>query len=180
MIVAGGVVALPSANIDTDQMFPGKYLTLISRQGFGKYLFEGMPAYLKELEAHRDAKILVAGENIGCGSSREHAVWALADWGIRAVIAPSFARIFHENCYTNGIVPVVLEDKAAFEQCKNATQLEIDVDQQVVRKDGKEIARFDLDPLRKEFILHGGFYDYLATKIDKVKAWSAQRASLSS
>ncbi|MGH7662480.1 MAG: 3-isopropylmalate dehydratase small subunit [Vulcanimicrobiaceae bacterium] len=175
MIVAGGVVALPHDNIDTDQMFPGKYLTLISKQGFGKYLFEGT-GYLKVLEAHRDAKILVAGDNIGCGSSREHAVWALADWGIRAVIAPSFARIFHENCYTNGVVPIVLEDRAAFEQCLNATQLEIDVDTQVVRKDGKELARFDLDPLRKEFILHGGFYDYLATKIDTVRTWVSSRA----
>jgi 3-isopropylmalate/(R)-2-methylmalate dehydratase small subunit len=177
MIVAGGIVVLDHANIDTDQMFPGKYLTLISRQGFGKYLFEGAPQFLKQLEANRDAKILVAGENIGCGSSREHAVWALADWGFRAVIAPSFARIFHENCYTNGVVPVLIEDRAAFEQCRSAKQLEIDVDEQVVRKDGKDIARFDLDPLRKEFILHGGFYDYLATKIDNVKEWKAKRTS---
>jgi 3-isopropylmalate dehydratase small subunit len=118
----------------------------------------------------------VAGENIGCGSSREHAVWALADWGFRAVIAPSFARIFHENCYANGVVPVAIEDPDAFAQCLDAQELEVDVDNQVVRKDGKEIARFDLDELRKQFILHGGFYDYLATKIDTVKAWASKRA----
>ena len=180
MIVSGRVMALPQANIDTDQMFPGKYLTLISRQGFGKMLFEGLPGGRDLLDKHSGATILVTGENIGCGSSREHAVWALADWGFRAVIAPSFARIFHENCYANGVVPVVIEDSAAFQQCLSANELEVDVDAQVVRKDGKEIARFDLDELRKQFILHGGFYDYLATKIDTVRDWASQRAALSS
>lgn len=176
MIVAGNVLALPQANLDTDQMFPGKYLALVKRENFDKLLFEGLQGGRDLLAANEGAKILVAGENIGCGSSREHAVWALADWGFRAVIAPSFARIFHENCYTNGVVPVELKDPAAFEQCLNAKQLEIDVDKQIVRKDGKEIARFDLDPLRKEFILKGGFYDYLATKIDKVNTWLSSRA----
>lgn len=177
MIVAGGVLALPQANIDTDQMFPGRYLTLISRQGFGKMLFEGLPGGRDLLAANPGAKILVAGENVGCGSSREHAVWALTDWGFRAVVAPSFARIFHENCYANGVVPVAIDDRAAFEACLQAKHLEIDVDAQSVRKDGSEIARFELDPLRKEFILHGGFYDYLATKIDTVRAWRAATSS---
>ena len=177
MIVKGGVLALPQANVDTDQMFPGKYLTLITRQGFGKMLFEGLPGGRDLLAAHPDAKVLVAGENIGCGSSREHAVWALADWGFRAVIAPSFARIFHENCYANGIVPIAMQDRVAFDRCLTARELEIDVDAQIVRMDGRELARFELDPLRKEFILHGGFYDYLATKIDKVREW--RKAQLS-
>jgi 3-isopropylmalate/(R)-2-methylmalate dehydratase small subunit len=177
MIVAGGVLAIPQANIDTDQMFPGKYLALITRRGLGKMLFEGLPGGRKLLEEHPGATILVAGENIGCGSSREHAVWALADWGFRAVVAPSFARIFHENCYANGVVPVVLEDRAAYEECLKAAQLEIDVDRQVVRKDGREIVRFGLDPLRKEFIVHGGFLEYLAAKTDKVRAWAACRTA---
>ena len=171
MIVAGRVLAIPQANIDTDQMYPGKYLTLITRKGLGKYLFEGFPSGRDQLDANMGATILVAGENIGCGSSREHAVWALADWGIRAVVAPSFARIFHENCYANGVVPVELRDRAAFEECLMAGALEINVDNQIVRSGGREIARFELDPLRKDFIVHGGFLEYLATKVDKVREW---------
>ena len=173
MIVAGRVLAIPQANIDTDQMFPGKYLALITRQGLGAMLFEGLSGGRELLAKHPDATILVAGDNIGCGSSREHAVWALTDSGFKVVIAPSFARIFHENCYNNGVVPVVLPDPAAYEKCLNADQLEIDVDNQVVRKDGAEIARFELDPLRKEFILRGGFLEYLAGKIDTVRSWKA-------
>jgi 3-isopropylmalate/(R)-2-methylmalate dehydratase small subunit len=86
-------------------------------------------------------------------------------------MAPSFARIFHENCYSNGVVPVVLSDKGALDACLSAKTLEIDVDNEVVKKDGKEIARFTLDPLRKDFILHGGFLEYLTTKVDRVREW---------
>jgi 3-isopropylmalate dehydratase small subunit len=175
VIIKGSVLAIPIANLDTDQMYPGKYLTLITRQGLGKMLFEGLRGGRDLLEAHPGASILVTRENIGCGSSREHAVWAMADWGFRAAIAPSFARIFHENCYANGVVPVVVEDPAALEECLSAKELEVDVDAQAVRKNGREIARFALDPLRKEFLLHGGFLDYLATKRDTVRAWLQRR-----
>ena len=178
MIVKGGVLAIPQANIDTDQMYPGKYLALITRQGLGKMLFEGLSGGREMLAAHPGAAILVTRDNVGCGSSREHAVWALADWGFRAVIAPSFARIFHENCYTNGVVPIVVEDPAAFEECLNAAELEIDVEEQVVRKNGRELARFALDPLRKEFLLRGGFLDYLATKVTRVQEWVERRKSV--
>ena len=177
MIVEGRTVAFPQANIDTDQMYPGKYLTLITRKGLGKMLFEGFPGGRERLDAHQGATILIAGENIGCGSSREHAVWALSDWGVRAVVAPSFARIFHENCYANGVIPVEIPDSAAFEACLNAGELEIDVGNQIVRKDDRELARFDLDPLRKEFLLRGGFLDYLATKVDDVRSWKHARES---
>ena len=152
-------------------MYPGKYLSLITRKGLGRLLFEAFPVGRELLEKNPGATILVAGENIGCGSSREHAVWALSDWGIKAIIAPSFARIFHENCYSNGVVPVVLTDPAALNACFSAKTLEIDVINETVRKDGHEIARFELDPLRKDFILHGGFLEYLATKVDRVRDW---------
>jgi len=175
VIVSGRVIALPQDNIDTDQMYPGKYLTLITRKGLGKMFLEGLPGGRDMLDKHAGAKILVAGENIGCGSSREHAVWALADWGLGVVVAPSFARIFHENCYANGVVPVILEDAAALEACLGARELEIDVEAQVVRRDGREIARFELDPLRKEFLLRGGFMEYLATKVEGVRGWLAKR-----
>src|SRR5579872_1104541 len=179
MIVSGSVMALPQANLDTDQMYPGKYLSLITRNGLGRLLFEAFPRGRELLDQHPGASIFVTGENVGCGSSREHAVWALADWGIRAIIAPSFARIFHENCYSNGVVPVVLTDKAALDQCLAAKTLEVDVDNEVVRKDGREIARFELDPLRKDFILHGGFLEYMATKVDQVRAWRKKEIAAS-
>ena len=113
MIVSGTVLAVPASNVDTDQIFPGKYLTLISREGFGTHLFEGMKGGRELLDGRPGTAVLVAGDNFGCGSSREHAVWALVDYGFRAVVAPSFARIFHENAYNNGLVPVVLPDPAA-------------------------------------------------------------------
>ena len=175
MIVSGRVLAIPQDNLDTDQMYPGKYLSLITRTGLGRVLFEAFPLGRDALSANAGATILVAGENVGCGSSREHAVWALADWGIRAIIAPSFARIFHENCYSNGVVPIVLADEKAFKECLNAAELEIDVDAQIIRKDGRELARFELDPLRKDFIIRGGFLEYMATKVDQVREWKQKK-----
>jgi 3-isopropylmalate/(R)-2-methylmalate dehydratase small subunit len=179
MIVSGSVITLPQENLDTDQMYPGKYLSLITRKGLGRLLFEAFPTGRELLEKNPGASILVAGENIGCGSSREHAVWALADWGIKAIIAPSFARIFHENCYSNGVVPVVLTDKAALDACFSAKTLDVDVDNETVSKDGREIARFELDPLRKDFILHGGFLEFMATKVDQVRAWRTRSIAAS-
>lgn len=177
MIITGNVLAIPEVNLDTDRMFPGKYLTLVSREGFGKYLFEGMKGGRELLAAHPGVSILVTRENLGCGSSREHAVWALKDYGFRAVIAPSLARIFHENCYNNGVVPAIVEDAAAIEACLAAATLEIDVVNETISANGREIARFALDPLRKEFILRGGFMDYLATKVDTVREWARLHAT---
>ena len=175
MKISGPVLAIREANLDTDRMYPGKYLTTISREGLGGRLFEGLAGGREMLAAHPGATILVTLENLGCGSSREHAVWALVDAGFRAVIAPSFARIFHENCYANGVVPLVLEDPAALEVCLAAPSLEIDVEAQTVSRDGTETARFELDPLRKEFILRGGFMEFLAGKIEGVRSWLAKR-----
>ncbi|MBV8151073.1 MAG: hypothetical protein JOY59_05905, partial [Candidatus Eremiobacteraeota bacterium] len=154
---------------------PGKYLTTISREGLGVRFLEGYAGGRELLAAHPGATIFVTLENAGCGSSREHAVWALKDAGFRAVIAPSLARIFHENCYANGVVPVILPDPAALEVCLGARELEIDVEAEVVRHEGREIARFELDPLRKEFLLRGGFMEYLAGKVEGVRGWLAKR-----
>jgi 3-isopropylmalate/(R)-2-methylmalate dehydratase small subunit len=175
MIVSGPVLAIPQANVDTDQVFPGKYLTLISREGFGNMLFEGMAGGRDLLAAHPGTTILVTGENFGCGSSREHAVWALTDYGFKAIVAPSLARIFHENAYNNGLVPVIVEDPKEHEACLRAEALEIDVQAEVVRANGEQIARFSLDPLKKEFLLRGGFMEYLATKVDTVRQWINRR-----
>jgi 3-isopropylmalate/(R)-2-methylmalate dehydratase small subunit len=117
-----------------------------------------------------DATILVAGENFGCGSSREHAAWALRGRGIRAVVAPSFARIFLENAYNNAIVPVQI-DAAELDRFAAATTARIDVEAETIAIDGAEPAGFALDPLRKAFITGGGFLPYLATKIPAIRAW---------
>lgn len=175
MIVAGTVLALPRANVDTDQVFPGKYLSLISRDAFDEKLFEGMVGGRELLATRPGATIIVTGENFGCGSSREHAVWALVDYGFRAIVAPSLARIFHENCYNNGLVPVVIEDPAAHAACLAAETLEIDVEREIIRANGREIARFSLDPLKKEFLLRGGFMEYLASKVETVRDWARRR-----
>ncbi|MDE2571948.1 MAG: 3-isopropylmalate dehydratase small subunit, partial [bacterium] len=165
------------ANIDTDQIIPAKHLTGVTKTGYGRYLFTGMPGGPELLASRPGAKIIVARENFGCGSSREHAAWAIADCGFRAVIAESFARIFWENAYNNGLVPVALS-KDQVEALRGVEHVRIDVAQQVVEAGGQRYA-FALDPLRKAFVLEGGFMDYLAKKIEIVRAWEAHRNQLS-
>jgi 3-isopropylmalate/(R)-2-methylmalate dehydratase small subunit len=172
MIIEGNILAIPRANIDTDQIIPAHHLTSIDEAGMGQYCMSGMPDGPAMLASVPDAAILVTGENVGCGSSREHAAWALRDRGFRAVIAPSFARIFLENAYNNAIVPIVI-DPAQLDRFAAAKQATIDVDNQTVRLDGGEPIRFELDELRKAFIVGGGFLPYLASKIDKVRQWEA-------
>ena len=174
MTVEGTVLAVPRANIDTDQIIPAHYLTRIDAAGMGEHLFEGMPDGAQLLALHRGASVLVTGENFGCGSSREHAAWALLEHGIRAVIAPSFARIFHENAYNNGLVPVVLP-QATVDELIGARTIAIDVDAETLRADGGEPVAFALDPLRKQFVLGGGVMKYLASKIPAVRTWEAAR-----
>lgn len=174
MIVAGDVLAIWRPNIDTDQIIPAHYLTRIDANGMGEHLFEGMPDGAQLLASRPGAPIVVVDENFGCGSSREHAAWALRDRGFRAVIAPSFARIFHENAYNNGVVPVVVARETA-EQLAGAKTIEIDVVNETLRADGGPAIAFSLDPLRKQFILGGGFLGYLAAKIPQIRAWEAAR-----
>ena len=127
-----GVVApLDRANVDTDQIIPAVYLKRIERTGFGPFLFHSWrflpdgrpnPAFVLNAPAYQGATVLVAGRNFGCGSSREHAPWALLDYGFRAIIAPSFAEIFHKNCFDNGIVPVHLPEAQVNELMAKAKQ----------------------------------------------------------
>ncbi len=174
MIVEGTILPIPRANIDTDQIIPAHYLTRIDTDGMGEHLFEGMPDGAKLLALHPDASIVVTGENFGCGSSREHAAWALLGRGFKAVIAPSFARIFHENAYNNGVVPVILPQETV-DELMGARTIAIDVDGETLRADGGEPISFELDPLRKQFVLGGGFLNYLNAKIPAVRAWEAAR-----
>ena len=174
MIVQGTVLVVPRANIDTDQIIPARYLTRIDAGGMGEHCFEGMPDGPALLATRPDASILVTGENFGCGSSREHAAWALKDRGFRAVVAPSFARIFHENAYTNGLVPVVLP-QAVVDRVAQAERVAIDVVAETLRADGGEPIAFALDPLRKQFVLGGGFLRFLDAKVGAIRAWEAAR-----
>jgi 3-isopropylmalate/(R)-2-methylmalate dehydratase small subunit len=174
MIVEGTVLPIPRSNIDTDQIIPAHYLTRIDADGMGEHLFEGMPDGAALLARHSGASIIVTGENFGCGSSREHAAWALLGRGFRAVIAPSFARIFHENAYNNGVVPVILPQETV-DELMQARTIAIDVAGETLRADGGETISFALDPLRKQFVLGGGVLKYLHAKIPAVRAWEAAR-----
>lgn len=174
MQIEGLVLPVDRANVDTDQIIPARYLTGITKSGLGVQLFSGLPGGAELLAEHPQASIVVTRENFGCGSSREHAAWALADRGFRAVVASGFARIFLENAYNNAIVPVILEPEA-IEKCMTALSLTIDVELETVTMPEGEVFNFKLDPLRKQFILGGGFMRYLAGKVDAVKAWERQR-----
>ena len=167
--LTGVAAPLPMANVDTDKIIPARFLKSINRSGFGKNLFHGMrfredgsesPDFVLNQPAYRKAEVLIAFENFGCGSSREHAPWALLDFGIRCVIAPDFADIFHNNCFKNGILPVRLPREVCEKLMDDArlganARLTVDLERQVVvRPNGEEIP-FEVDPLRKHLLLNG-------------------------
>lgn len=174
MIISGSVLPIPRPNIDTDQIIPAKHLTTIDESGMGEFAFTGMTGGTELVREHPDAAVWVAGENVGCGSSREHAAWALLGAGIKAVISPSFARIFHENCYANGVVPVIV-DAGLIPQFAAAKTITIDVEHETIAADGGKPIQFHLDPARKRFVLHGGFLKYLHGKVPEIRAWEAKR-----
>ena len=167
--LTGVAAPLPMANVDTDKIIPARFLKSISRTGFGKNLFASLryredgtenPDFVLNQPAYRKAEVLIAYENFGCGSSREHAPWALLDFGIRCVIAPDFADIFHNNCFKNGILPVRLPREVCEQLMDDArlggnARLTVDLERQVVvRPSGEEIP-FEVDPLRKHLLLNG-------------------------
>jgi 3-isopropylmalate/(R)-2-methylmalate dehydratase small subunit len=165
----GTVVPLDRVNVDTDQIIPKQFLKLIQRTGFGKYLFydwrfsqDGTPnsSFVLNDPRYNKGRILLARANFGCGSSREHAVWALSDYGFRALIAPSYADIFYNNCFKNGVLPIILPATEVDLLFEDVTSLEgyalrIDLeDQTVLKPDGKAI-RFEIDPFIKKCLLGG-------------------------
>ena len=168
MLIKGKILPLDQSNIDTDQIIPARYLTGITKTGYGVHLLEDVPNTIINDVKYKDATVLLTRDNFGCGSSREHAVWAIMDRGFKAVIASSFARIFEENCYNNGLIPVKLnpdEIEALFKK----TECEIDVLNQTVNG-----FKFNLDPLKKEFLLRGGFLKFMESKISKIKTWEKE------
>lgn len=176
--VNGLVVPLDRANVDTDQIIPKQYLKSIKRTGFGVNLFDDWryldpgepgqdhskrrinPDFVMNQARYRGAEILLARDNFGCGSSREHAPWALGDYGIRVIIAPSFADIFHSNCLKNGLLPVVLDAKVVdqlFEAChaQAGFRLTVSLEEQAVITDDRRSYRFEIDPKSKQRLLKG-------------------------
>lgn len=167
--LTGVAAPLPMTNVDTDMIIPKQFLKTIKRTGLGAALFHELrtnedgqiiPDFVLNKPAYQKAKILIAGENFGCGSSREHAPWALLDFGIRCVIAPSFADIFYRNCFKNGILPVILSKKICERLSKlaengaNAT-FTIDLDKQVVTTPEGDEVTFEVDPFRKQCLMGG-------------------------
>jgi 3-isopropylmalate/(R)-2-methylmalate dehydratase small subunit len=165
----GTAVALDRVNVDTDQIIPKQFLKRIERTGFGEFLFfdwryldDGSPNPDFELNAPgaQGASILIANKNFGCGSSREHAPWALQQYGIRAVVAPSFADIFYNNCFKNGLLPVTLPQEKIDQLLARAKetpnyQLTVDLEAQVVHDEGDFEAVFKVDPFRRHCLLNG-------------------------
>ncbi|GAB4361210.1 MAG: 3-isopropylmalate dehydratase small subunit [Oricola sp.] len=190
--LSGVAAPLPIVNVDTDMIIPKDYLKTIKRTGLGKGLFAEMryredgsenPDFVLNKPAYRDAKILVAGDNFGCGSSREHAPWALLDFGIRCVISTSFADIFYNNCFKNGILPIIVSqddlDKLMddAERGANAT-LTVDLEAQEIRGPDGGVVRFDIDPFKKHCLLNGlddiGLTLAKSAKIDAYEARLAE------
>jgi 3-isopropylmalate/(R)-2-methylmalate dehydratase small subunit len=186
---SGLVAAMDRANVDTDQIIPKQFLKRIERTGFGQYLFfdwrfhdDGSPNPAFELNHPKlkGASILLARRNFGSGSSREHAPWALDDYGFRAVIAPSYADIFYSNCFKNGMLPIVLSEADVDELFRRAAtreyHLTIDLESQTVTDSAGLKLSFDVDPFRKHCLL-GGLDDIGLTlaHVDKITAFEARR-----
>jgi 3-isopropylmalate/(R)-2-methylmalate dehydratase small subunit len=183
----GLVMPLDRANVDTDQIIPKQYLSSIKRTGFGAGLFAAWrsdPQFVLNQPRYKGASILLGRKNFGCGSSREHAPWALMDHGFRCVIAPSFADIFFTNSFKNGFLPVVLSEAevdSLFHECAAFPGFRLVVDlqaQTVATKDRAKIMRFEVDPFRKYCLLNG--LDEIGLTLrhaDKIRAFEAQRRS---
>ena len=184
-VLTGLVVPLDRANVDTDQIIPKQYLSSIQRTGFAPGLFGDWrkdPQFVLNEPRYKGATILLARKNFGCGSSREHAPWALMDYGFRCVIAPSFGDIFFNNSFKNGFLPVVLaegEVDRLFHECAAfpGFQLRVDLDKQTVSTvDGSQAMRFDIDPFRKYCLFNG--LDEIGLTLrhaDRIRAFEAQR-----
>ncbi|MEC4594522.1 MULTISPECIES: 3-isopropylmalate dehydratase small subunit [Nitrospirillum] len=187
-ILTGVAAPLPIQNIDTDMIIPARYLKTIKRTGLGSGLFSSLrfnedgsdrADFILNQPAYRKASILVAGDNFGCGSSREHAPWALLDYGIRCVIAPSFADIFFNNCFKNGILPIALPqevvDRLMDEAAKGANAtFTVDLEKQTITTPDGESVGFDVEPFRRHCLLNG--LDDIGLTLQQVSAIDAFEA----
>ena len=157
------ITPFDKANVDTDQIIPKQFLKLITKSGFGKFLFydwrfdhEGQPKgdFILNDSNYKDSQILITNENFGCGSSREHAVWALKDFGFNVIISPSFADIFYSNCFKNGVLPIILNIEEIKKLLKIKDKIELDLNSQKIIY-GDEFINFEIDSHRKIRLLEG-------------------------
>jgi len=157
------ITPLDKINVDTDQIVPKQFLKLIHKSGFGKFLFynwrydekENMKSdFVLNDSKYDNSKILVTGDNFGCGSSREHAVWALQDYGFSVIIAPSFADIFFSNCFKNGILPISLDQKIVEKLQQELDEIQVDLEKQIITTSSEDIS-FDIDSYKKKILLEG-------------------------
>ena len=167
-ITLKGIAApLPMINVDTDMIIPKQFLKTIKRSGLGKNLFHELRFdmqgnikndFVLNWDPYKKATILIAGDNFGCGSSREHAPWSLLDFGFKCIIAPSFADIFYNNCFKNGILPIRLDQEKVnilMTEAKNKNQLTINLDEQKIILADETIIEFGIDPFRKKCLIKG-------------------------
>ena len=157
------ITPFDKVNVDTDQIIPKQFLKLVQKTGFGKFLFynwrfdenkKPISNFILNDPKYQESKILVAGDNFGCGSSREHAVWALQDYGFSVIIAPSFADIFYSNCFKNGILPITLDEKKIEELQKSTSKVTVDLENQIITYDSNTIP-FEIDSFKKKILLEG-------------------------
>ncbi|MFM1863390.1 MAG: 3-isopropylmalate dehydratase small subunit [Pseudomonadota bacterium] len=186
--LTGIAAPMPLVNIDTDMIIPKQFLKTIKRSGLGRNLFDEMrydregneiADFVLNRPPYRQAQILVAGDNFGCGSSREHAPWALLDFGIRCVISTSFADIFYNNCFKNGILPVTLPAEAVAHLMKDAekganARITVDLPAQTVTAADGTVFAFDIDPFKKHCLVNG--LDDIGLSLEKVSAIDAYEA----
>ncbi|MDA0962146.1 MAG: 3-isopropylmalate dehydratase small subunit [Proteobacteria bacterium] len=190
--LTGIAAPMPLVNIDTDMIIPKQFLKTIQRSGLGKNLFDEMrytqdgaeiPGFILNQPQYRDTEILIAGDNFGCGSSREHAPWALLDFGIRCVISTSFADIFYNNCFKNGILPIALPREAVDVLMKDAekgsnARMIVDLENQTVTSSDGEVFPFEVDAFKKHCLINGlddiGLTMEKAGAIDTYEAQTAQ------
>ncbi len=191
--LTGIAAPMPLVNIDTDMIIPKQFLKTIKRSGLGVNLFDEMrfdrqgnenPDFVLNQDAYRKAEILVAGENFGCGSSREHAPWAIKDFGIRCVISTSFADIFYNNCFKNGILPITLPAEAVDVLMKDAekganARMTIDLEAQTVTTSDGEVFNFEVDSFKKHCLLEGlDDIGLTMAKADSIKTFEAEAAQV--
>ena len=191
--LAGVAAPMPLVNIDTDMIIPKAFLKTIKRSGLGVNLFDEMrydregnekPDFVLNKTQYRKAKILVAGDNFGCGSSREHAPWAIADFGIKCVVSTSFADIFYNNCFKNGILPVVLPQDQVDILMKDAEKgansiIEVDLENQTIASSDGEVFSFEVDPFKKHCLLNGlDDIGLTMEKEDKITAYESKAAQV--
>jgi 3-isopropylmalate/(R)-2-methylmalate dehydratase small subunit len=189
--LSGIAAPMPLVNIDTDMIIPKQFLKTIKRSGLGVNLFDEMRYNLDGSEisdfvlnqpAYREASVLVAGDNFGCGSSREHAPWAIADFGIRCVVSTSFADIFYNNCFKNGILPIVLPEDQRDALMKDAekganARIEVDLEAQIITSSDGETFSFELDAFKKHCLLNG--LDDIGLTMEKAAAIDTFEAEVS-